>query len=139
MRPQRLPARQAEPGEPCHIVDGGPIPVSLARGLAEDAFLKAVLHDGVHVHTVAHFGRHRPAVFVPLALGAAPAFEGVTCTDCDRKYHLEWDHVDPCANGGVTSLANLTPRCPACHHTKSERDRNAGSCAAERRSGADPE
>ncbi len=117
----------AQAGEPCHIVDGGPIPVSVVRELAEDAFLKAVLHDGVNVHTVAHFGRHRPAVLqTALDLGAAPAFEGVTCTDCDRKYHLQWDHVDPCANGGVTSLGNLTPRCPPCHHAKTERDRKHG-------------
>ncbi len=117
----------AQAGEPCHIVDGGPIPVSVVRELAGDAFLKAVLHDGVHVHTVAHFGRHRPATLqTALDLGAAPTFEGVTCTDCDRKYHLEWDHVDPCAHGGATSLANLTPRCPPCHHAKTERDRKRG-------------
>jgi 5-methylcytosine-specific restriction endonuclease McrA len=99
----------------------------VVRELAEDAFLKAVLHDGVSVHTVAHFGRHRPAALqTALDLGAAPEFQRVTCTDCDRKYHLEWDHLDPCANGGVTSFANLTPRCPPCHHTKTERDRRAG-------------
>ena len=53
------------PGEPCHIIGGGPIPVSLARELGEDAFLKVVLHDGVDIHTVAHLGRHRPAVLQP--------------------------------------------------------------------------
>ena len=47
----------AEQGEPCHIVGGGPIPVSLARRLGQDAFLKAVLHDGVKIDTIAHFGR----------------------------------------------------------------------------------
>jgi hypothetical protein len=44
-------------GEPCHIVGGGPIPVSLARELGQDAFLKVVLHDGVKIDTIAHFGR----------------------------------------------------------------------------------
>ncbi len=118
---------RAEPGELCHILGGGPIPVSLARELARDAFLKAVLHDGVDVHTVAHFGRHRPAALrTALELGGAPRFEGVECTDCGRKYHLEWDHVDPCANGGVTSYANVKPRCPPCHDAKTERDRQAG-------------
>ena len=33
-------------GEACHIVGGGPIPVSLAQELGRDAFLKAVLHSG---------------------------------------------------------------------------------------------
>jgi hypothetical protein len=117
----------AEVGEPCHIIGGGPIPVSLAKELAKDAFLKAVLHDGVNIHTVAHFGRHRPmALQTALDLGAPPGFDGVTCTDCERKYFLEWDHVDPVANDGPTSFANLKPRCGPCHDKKTERDRRAG-------------
>src|SRR5439155_16116220 len=44
----------AHPGEVSHIVGGGPIPVAIARDLARDAFLKAVLHDRVTIHTVAH-------------------------------------------------------------------------------------
>jgi hypothetical protein len=116
-------------GEACHIVGGGPIPVSIARDLAQDAFLKAVLHDGVNVHTVAHFGRRRPArLDTALLLGAPPDFDGVTCREagCERRYGLEWDHVDPCANGGPTSLANLQPECKPHHWNKTERDRRAG-------------
>ena len=116
-------------GEACHIVDGGPIPVSVARELEKDAFLKVVLHDGVNIHTVAHFGRHRPATLeTALMLGAPPEFEGVSCAEngCDRRYGLEWDHVDPCANGGETSLANLRPECKPHHWDKTERDRKAG-------------
>jgi hypothetical protein len=41
------------------------IPVQIARGLAKDAFVKAVLHDGVAVHTIKHFGRYLPASFAP--------------------------------------------------------------------------
>jgi hypothetical protein len=48
----------AHPDEPCHIVGGGPVPLSLVRELSSDAFLKAVLHNGVHIETVAHFDRH---------------------------------------------------------------------------------
>jgi hypothetical protein len=119
----------AHPGEPCHIVGGGPIPVRVARELARDAFLKAVLHDGVAVQTVAHFGRHRPAhLETALALGAPPDFDGVTCTQlgCDRKHGLQWDHLDPYANGGPTSMANLKPKCVPHHCDKTESDRRAG-------------
>ncbi|MGH9036348.1 MAG: DUF222 domain-containing protein, partial [Acidimicrobiia bacterium] len=42
----------ARPEEPCHIVGGGPVPVSLVREFAEDAFIKAVLHDGKRIETV---------------------------------------------------------------------------------------
>jgi hypothetical protein len=119
----------AEDGEPCHIVGGGPIPVSLAQELARDAFLKAVLHTGTEIHTIAHFGRRYPAVLrTALMLGAPPAFEGRTCADpgCDRRYHLEEDHIDPCANGGQTTYENLAPRCWPHHRTKTGRDRKAG-------------
>jgi hypothetical protein len=119
----------AEEGELCHIIDGGPIPVSLARELGRDAFLKAVLHDGVAIHTIAHFGRRYPAVLrTALMLGAPPDFQGSICTEpnCDRRYHLERDHVDPCANGGMTSYENLGSPCWPHHRMKTERDRKAG-------------
>ena len=119
----------AHPGEVCHIEGGGPIPVSVVREMAKDGFLKAVLHDGVAVHTVAHFGRHRPArLEIALMLGAPPEFDGITCTElgCNRKYGLEWDHVDPVANGGTTSKENLKPRCSPHHWDKTGADRKAG-------------
>lgn len=117
------------PGEVCHIVGGGPIPVSLARELEKDAFLKVVLHDGVQIHTVKHFGRYRKAELrTALELGAPPEFAGVSCTgdDCDRRYGLEWDHVVPLAAGGETSFENIGPRCRPHHKDKSERERQAG-------------
>jgi hypothetical protein len=119
----------AEPGEPCHIVGGGPVPVSVARDALEDAFVKLVAHDGVRIREVVHVGRKLPAVLrTALELGAPPRFDGVSCVEegCDRRLGLEWDHVDPVANGGVTSLDNLEPRCRPCHRAKTERDRAAG-------------
>jgi hypothetical protein len=115
--------------EPCHIIGGGPIPVALARETAPDAFLKAVLHDGVNIHTIAHFGRRYPAVLrTALMVGAPPGFAGQVCSEpgCDRRYHLERDHVDPCANGGLTTYENLAFRCWPHHRAKTERDRRAG-------------
>lgn len=46
-------------------------------------------------------------------LGPGPAFDGVRCieADCGRRHGLEWDHIDPVANGGPTSMQNLAPRC----------------------------
>jgi len=120
---------QAQDDEPCHLVGGGPIPVSLARRLGADAFLKAVLHDGVAIHTVAHFGRHIPVTLrTALELGAPPDFDGVSCAGagCERRHGLEWDHVDPVAHNGPTSFANLEARCCACHREKTEADRAAG-------------
>ena len=116
-------------GEPCHIIGGGPIPVSLAKEIGKDAFLKAVLHTGTEIHTVAHFGRRYPAVLrTALDLGAPPRFNGNVCAapGCGRRYHLQKDHVDPVANGGETSYANNQPLCPPDHRVKTERDRKLG-------------
>ena len=126
----------AHPGEVSHVIGGGPIPVRIARELAQDAFLKAVLHDGKAIHTVAHFGRRRPAhLDTALLLGNPPDFEGAVCDveGCDRRYGLEFDHIDPVANGGRTSLDNLRPVCPPDHRDKTERDRKAGRLGRPRR------
>jgi hypothetical protein len=104
--------------------------------MAKDAFLKVVLHDGVSIHTVVHFGRCRPVELnTALELGAPPGFEGVTCAElgCDRKYGLQWDHKDPVANDGVTSQRNLQPLCYPHHAEKTERDRKAGRLGSNRR------
>ena len=119
----------AHDGEQCHIVGGGPIPVGVVREMSADAFLKVVLHDSVNIHTVKHVGRHIPAELrTALELGAPPDFDGVTCSEegCDRRYGLEWDHVDPVANGGETSFENLDPKCEPHHWDKTEQDRRDG-------------
>jgi hypothetical protein len=119
----------AHAGEVCHIIDGGPIPVDIVREMANDAFLKVVLHDGVNIHTVSHLGRHIPAVLrTALELGEPPGFDGLACDEpgCDRKYGLQYDHIDPVANHGPTSKNNVKPRCTPHHQEKTERDRKAG-------------
>jgi hypothetical protein len=116
-------------GEPCHIIGGGPLPVDIVKSLATDAFVKVVFHNGVDIHTVTHIGRYmKVELRTALELGAPPDFDGVTCVEpgCGRRYNLEWDHIDPVANRGPTSYANLEPRCWPDHQDKTERDRAAG-------------
>jgi hypothetical protein len=116
------------PGEVCHIIDGGPIPVEVAKELtSDDPFLKAVLHDGTNIHTVNHFGRHIPETLrTALDLGPLPAFTGRACDHCGQRWGLEYDHIDPVANGGPTSYANLRGLCWDDHLEKTEQDRQAG-------------
>ena len=114
-------------GEVCHIVGGGPIPVSVVRELAKDAFLKAVIHDGVNIHTVKHFGRHYPAALrTALNLGPPPAFPGRRCKHCGKPFGLQRDHEDPLANGGATEHSNIQDLCYSCHQEKTGQDRKAG-------------
>ncbi len=119
----------AHPGEACHLIGGGPLPVPVIRDLSEDAFFKVVLHDGVALHTITHLGRHIPAELrTALDLGPLPDLAGVTCTHpgCGRTTGLEWDHIHPNAARGPTSDDNLQPRCWPHHRDKTERDRHAG-------------
>jgi hypothetical protein len=119
------------PGEVCHIVEGGPIPVEVAKELAQDAFLAAVLHDGINIHTVKRFGRYQPVELrTALDLGPVAEFSGRQCADCGRCWGLQYDHVDPVANHGPTTYANIQARCWSCHHHKTEKDRQAGLLGA---------
>ncbi len=118
------------PGEVCHIIGGGPLPVDVARHIANDAFLKVAFHDSVDIHRVGHLGRHIPAELrTALELGQPPTFQGAACADCGQRHGLQWDHINPVNNRGPTSYHNLQARCWADHHDKTERDRKAGLLA----------
>jgi hypothetical protein len=128
----------AHPGEVCHIVGGGPVPVGIVREIANDAFLKVAFHDGVAIHTISHLGRHITAELrTALELGEVPDFDGVTCVEegCERRHKLEWDHVDPHAHGGPTSFDNLEPRCWPHHRRKTRADALAGILNREQKRG----
>lgn len=132
------------PGERCNIVGVGPVPVAVARQLADDAFLKGVLVDGTDIRKVKHFGRHIPAA-LRTALNLGKDLDGVRCVEpgCDRRLRLENDHVEPLANGGPTEYANLEWLCAVHHRLKTREDRMAGKLggrgpARRHRSGTDP-
>jgi hypothetical protein len=126
----------AHPGEVSKIIGGSPVAVSVIMQAARDAFIKAVLHDGQEIQHVVHFGRRPNALQrTALMLGIPPEFDGVKCCEpgCDRRYGLQYDHVDPVANGGPTSLRNLRLPCGTHHDEKTERDRRAGLLEGTRR------
>ena len=108
-----------EPDEVCEIVGVGPIPVSTAQRLADDAFLKALLTDGVDVLSIAHLGRTIPA---HLRSALDELFPECTIEGCHVNAHLEIDHNSPIERGGLTELANLNKLCPYHHDEKHRRD-----------------
>jgi len=127
--PDAFARGHAHRGELCHIVGSGPVPAQLVRERVVDAFVKAVIHDGTKVDTIVHYGRRRPALLQSLLdLGDPPDFDGPVCSEdgCDRRFGLQWDHIDPVANGGPTSKDNLQPQCYPDHVAKTERDRANG-------------
>lgn len=118
-----------EKGERCHIPGVGPLPAALARRMASNAFLKAVVVEGCDIRKVKHFGRHIPAELrTALELGPPPELDGAVCVEegCGRRHGLEWDHEDPLAHDGPTAYQNLKARCRPHHREKTQRDREAG-------------
>ena len=100
--------------EICEVPGFGAIPVSRAREMLGNCFLKGVLIDGKKVVTVKHFGRHRPAELDTALLVRSVLDQGqVMCVveGCDHTAHIQWDHAHPFALGGPTSEDNLNPMC----------------------------
>ena len=130
---RRRTSVRSTPGETCHIIGGGPIPVDLARELSEDAFRKGVLRDGTDIHTVQHIGRYCPVELrTALDLGPVPDFTGRQCAECGVRWGLEYDHITPIEHDGVTSDDNVQALCWADHQDKTACDRRAGTTRAGR-------
>ena len=111
----------AHTGEVCEIRGLGPVPVSVARAVLDDAFLKALFYDG-DVRLVNHLGRH-----IPAELRTALEDRDQVCTDpgCNRHHRLQFDHTQPVGLGGRTSQANLQAKCVPGHRTKTRQDLQA--------------
>jgi hypothetical protein len=105
----------ALPGEVCEIDNQGPVPVAMARDLANDSFLRLVFHRAGDIRSVSHFGRT-----INRTLRTALAHRDKCCVvpGCGVPYGLEIDHVVPFAEGGPTALDNLALLCHHHHHLK---------------------
>src|SRR5712692_9541420 len=106
---------RAERGERCEVAGGGRVPVHIARSLLDDAFLTAVVRDGVEVSRVAHLGRH-PTAHQRSAL----AVRDPECVvgGCHVRVGLEIDHVEPWSATRVTKLDALARLCRFHHAQK---------------------
>jgi hypothetical protein len=117
---------RSEPGEVCEIPGVGPIPVSVARKLSQDAILKALITDGTDVRSISHVGRTIPAKLRTAIEELHPECAGEGC-HVDR--HLEIDHIVPVADGGKTELVNLQRLCHWHHDEKHTGGRCPGAPA----------
>ena len=129
----------AHPGEVCHIIGGGRSPVQCRPRARQRRLLKAVLHDGVNIHTVVHFGA-APARRAQhaLELGAPPDFSTASPAQklgCDRKYGLEWDHVDPSPTTGPPALETSNRSAGPTTTTKPHATAPPGSSKGAERNG----
>ncbi len=105
----------ALPGETCEIDGQGPIPVRMARDMANDSFLRLVFQEAGDIKAISHFGRT-----INRQLRTALAFRDRTCVvpGCGVSFGLEIDHIIPFADGGPTELDNLALLCHHHHFLK---------------------
>jgi hypothetical protein len=102
-------------GEKCEVPGIGPIPVTLARQMADDAILKVFLTKGVDVVAVAHAG-----YTIPAHLRSALELRDPECIvpGCNARRHLQIDHRNTFNRTRVTKLEDLARLCPFHHRLK---------------------
>jgi len=106
---------RAEPGELCEIDGQGPIPVAMAKDLANDSVLAVLFHRAGDVRAISHLGRT-----INARLRTALVYRDRTCVvpGCGVSGGLEIDHVHDVSLGGPTELDNLALLCHHHHHLK---------------------
>jgi len=102
-------------GERCEITGVGPIPVTTAQALLDDAIVSVLVKDGDDITTVSS-----PKRTIPAKLRRALETRYPTCgvKGCANDQFLQIDHVRPIAEGGPTSIHNTWRICPFHHAQK---------------------
>jgi Domain of unknown function (DUF222)/HNH endonuclease len=102
-------------GERCEIKGIGPVPVTTARDLLNDARVTLLARDGDDITTVSS-----PIRTIPAKLRRALESRYPTCgrKSCANDRFLQIDHVVPVEAGGATSIDNAWRLCPHDHYLK---------------------
>jgi Domain of unknown function (DUF222) len=104
-----------EPGEQCEVERVGPMPVSTARALLNDASVAVLVRDGDDITAVSS-----PKRTIPAKLRRALESRYPTCgvKSCANDQFLQIDHVVPVEEGGETNIRNTWRLCPHHHYLK---------------------
>jgi Domain of unknown function (DUF222)/HNH endonuclease len=102
-------------GERCEITGVGPVPVTTARSLLDDAAVAVITRDGDDITAVSS-----PKRTIPIKLRRALEARYPACavSTCANDQFLEIDHVVPLEDDGRTQLHNLWRLCSHHHRLK---------------------
>jgi Domain of unknown function (DUF222)/HNH endonuclease len=106
---------EALPGEVCELEGVGPVPVTMARQLASDAFLTLCYHRAGEISAVSNLGR---TIKATLRTALFERDRHCVVPGCMATRALEIDHLVPFAEGGPTELDNLALLCHHHHFLK---------------------
>jgi 5-methylcytosine-specific restriction endonuclease McrA len=104
-----------ERGERCELKGIGPVPVTTARRLLDDARVTLMASDGDDITAVSS-----PKRTIPAKLRRALEARYPTCgrRTCSNDRFLQIDHVVPVEAGGETNIHNTWRLCPHDHYLK---------------------
>lgn len=102
-------------GERCEVDRVGPVPVTTARALLDDASVTVLVRDGDDITAVSSPKRTIP-MKLRRALEARYPTCGVRC--CANEQFLQIDHVVPVEEHGETTILNTWRICSHHHHLK---------------------
>ena len=107
-------------GETCEADGVGPISVAEARATIgeHDTLVEAILANGADIVAISRLDR-----YISPALRAALEERDPTCVvpGCDKRDHLEIDHIILFTQGGPTALDNLARLCRQHHALKTRK------------------
>jgi hypothetical protein len=103
-----------EGDELCEIDGFGPVPVSVARQFAEDAFVVSLLTKGTDVVKLVHYGRQPSALQQSVVEWRSKWCQVLGCT----RTHTERDHGAGWANTHETDVNDLKRFCDHHHDLK---------------------
>jgi hypothetical protein len=104
-----------ENAERCEIDRVGPVPVTTARALLDDASVAVLVRDGDDITAVSS-----PKRVIPMKLRRALEARYPACgvKSCANDQFLQIDHVVPIEDGGETNIHNAWRICSHHHHLK---------------------
>jgi uncharacterized protein DUF222 len=107
-----------EPGERCEIDRVGPVPLTTARALLDDASVAVLVRDGDDITAVTS-----PTRVIPAKLRRALEDRHPSCgvKGCANDQFLQIDHVVPLEAGGETNVRNTWRICAHHHSLKTHR------------------
>jgi hypothetical protein len=106
----------ALPGERVELDGAGPISVTLARTLLEDARVTVIGHD--HTGDITTVSSPKRTIPARLRRAVVAAYPACGRHGCGSRFNLQIDHLQALQDGGQTCKHNLWRLCWHCHHLK---------------------
>jgi len=103
-------------GDGCTLDDGTPIPDSVVANIADESFIRLLIHDAESKPINASGRQRHPTNRQKRVVRERDR----VCVDCGSANPIEYDHRPAFEESGRTIVEELELRCPACHHARHE-------------------